>query len=135
MAPSEEIRIPQKPPMVMVDRLILATPTETVTAFVIRPGNVFVENGRFTEPGLIENMAQTAAAGSGARQEPGSEPRKGFIGGIRDLVIRQLPATGDEILTRVKVEHTVMDASVVQAEVRLNNEMIASCGMKIFLMP
>jgi predicted hotdog family 3-hydroxylacyl-ACP dehydratase len=119
--------------MVMVDRLLLAAGNETVTAFVIRPENVFVEDGFFTEPGLIENMAQTAAAGSGARQDPGAKPRTGFIGGIRDLVIYELPATGDEIITKVTVEHTVMDASVVEAEVLLNGMIIAKCNLKIFL--
>jgi len=133
MASSEEIKIPQKPPMVMVERLLLASGSETITSFTIRPGNVFTADGRFTEPGLIENMAQTAAAGSGAMQEAGSAPRTGFIGGIRDLLITELPEVGDEIITRVTVEHTVMDASVVQAEVRLNSRLIASCGMKIFL--
>ncbi len=133
MASSEEIRIPQKPPMVMVDRLLYAGGNETVAAFVIQPGNVFVSGGRFTEPGLIENMAQTAAAGAGARQEPGTPPRTGFIGGIRDLVIKELPVVGSEIITKVIVEHTVMDASVVQAEVRSGERLIASCNMKIFL--
>jgi predicted hotdog family 3-hydroxylacyl-ACP dehydratase len=134
MAPSEKINIPQKPPMVMVDRLIRSEGTETVTAFMIRPDNVFLENGKLTEAGLIENMAQTAAAGSGSKpEEAGREPRTGFIGGIKDLAINKLPCTGEEIVTRATVEHSVLDATVVRAEVRLNERVIAGCEMKIFL--
>jgi predicted hotdog family 3-hydroxylacyl-ACP dehydratase len=136
MAPSEEINIPQKPPMVMVDRILVAGGAETVTSFSVRQDNVFVENGCLAEPGLIENMAQTAAAGTGATGPAGSQPpRIGFIGGIKDLVINCLPKVGEEIVTRVKVEHTVMDASVIKAEVISGERVIASCEMKIFLQP
>lgn len=134
MASSEEINIPQKPPMVMVDRLIRTDGRETVTSFVIRSDNVFVENGRLAEPGLIENMAQTAAAGTGAAgQGPDARPRTGFIGAIKDLKIVSLPAVGEEITTCVTVEHTVMDASVINAVVSNGQQVIATCGMKIFL--
>lgn len=119
--------------MVMVDRLIRAEGTETVTAFMVRPDNVFVEDGKMKEPGLIENMAQTAAAGAGAGQ-PDAEPRTGFIGSIRNLLISDLPEVGSEIITRVTVEHAVMNASVVQAEAKLGENVVASCEMKIFLM-
>jgi predicted hotdog family 3-hydroxylacyl-ACP dehydratase len=134
MAPSEEINIPQKPPMVMVDRLLRAEGTETVTSLYIRKENVFIDRGRLSEAGLIENMAQTAAAGTGASTDgAGQEPRTGFIGGIKDLKISELPAIGEEIITRVTVEHTVFDANVVRAEITLNRNVIAACEMKIFL--
>ena len=67
MALPQEINIPQKPPMVMVDRLTGVVDNVTTTNFLIRDDNIFCEKGEFREPGLIENMAQTAAAGTGAR--------------------------------------------------------------------
>lgn len=134
MAPFEEINIPQKPPMVMVDRLVEVVDKMTVTTFLIREDNVFCEGGAFREPGLIENMAQTAAAGVGSR--PGMEADKapvGFIGGIRNLKIFDLPKVGQEIITRVTVLHEIFDATIVQGEVFLNNKLIAACELKIFL--
>jgi len=120
--------------MVMVDRVIRSEGSQTVTAFLIRPDNVFLENGKLAEAGLIENMAQTAAAGTGASpEESGKEPRTGFIGGIKDLTINKLPCTGEEIVTLAVVEHSVLDAKVVRAEVRLNEKVIAGCEIKIFL--
>jgi predicted hotdog family 3-hydroxylacyl-ACP dehydratase len=134
MAPSEEINIPQKPPMVMVDRLVEVAGLTTVTTFLIREDNVFCENGKFREPGLIENMAQTAAAGVGSKPgHAGKEAPLGFIGGIRNLVIHHLPAAGEEITTRVTVLHEVFDATIVQGEVFLNDRLIAGCELKIFL--
>jgi 3-hydroxyacyl-[acyl-carrier-protein] dehydratase len=133
MASPEKINIPQAPPMIMVDELLTAEGAVTETLFAIRPENVFVENGFFTEPGLIENMAQTAAAGAGAKPgEEGKKARTGFIGGIRNLKIHSLPATGDMIRTRVTLLHTVFEASVIRAEVFKEEILLAECEMKIF---
>ena len=100
MAPSEEINIPQKPPMVMVDRIVRTEGPVTVTAFRVKGDNVFTENGFLAEPGIMENMAQTAAAGAGVlARENGQAPRTGFIGAIKDLKIFRLPAVGEEMET------------------------------------
>ena len=118
----------------MVDRLVEIVDKTTVSTFLIRDENVFCENGEFLEPGLIENMAQTAAAGVGA--QPGNvnnDAPNGYIGGIRNLRITGFPMTGEEITTRVTVLHKIFDATVVQGEVFLDNQVIASCEMKIFL--
>jgi len=134
MASSEEINIPQKPPMVMVNRLVEMSGETTVTAFRITEDNVFCTNGEFREPGLIENMAQTAAAGVGAKpvNQDGKAPL-GFIGGIKNLRILAFPKAGQEITTRITVLHQVFDATIVQGEVFLEDRLIASCELKIFL--
>ena len=134
MAPSEEINIPQKPPMVMVDRLLGIVDKTTETAFLVREDNVFCINGEFREPGLIENMAQTAAAGVGAKPgNAGGKAPLGFIGGIRNLKISEFPKAGQEITTRISILHEIFDATVVQGEVFLFDQLIASCELKIFL--
>jgi predicted hotdog family 3-hydroxylacyl-ACP dehydratase len=134
MASFKEINIPQKPPMVMVDRIIEAEDKTTVTAFLIRDDNVFIEDGLFREPGLIENIAQSAAAGIAARTVSGKEkPRLGFIGAIRELIIFKLPRTGDEIITTVTVTHEILNAIVVMGQTRLKDELIAGCELRIFL--
>jgi len=136
MASFEKINIPQKPPMVMIDRIVAADDKTTVTSFVVRGENIFCEHGRFREPGLIENIAQTAAAGAGLK--PGlkeDEARVGFIGGIRNLKIHSLPKVGDELTTSVTVEHEVFDATVVNGKIFLGDQVIAECELKIFLVP
>jgi len=134
MASFEKVNIPQKPPMVMVDRLVDVVDKTTVTSFLVREDNVFCENGEFREPGLIENMAQTAAAGVGSKPgTTGGDPPLGFIGGIRDLKIYAFPKVGQEITTTVTVEHEVFDATVVKGVVHLDGALIAECELKIFL--
>lgn len=127
--------IPQKPPMVMIEKLIFADEKKTISSLTILPENIFCENGVFTEPGLIENMAQTAAAGSGFKSmSKKEEPPAGFIGGIRNLIIHSLPKTGQVIRTEIIVEHEIFDALVVTGKVFLDDRMIAGCEMKIFQM-
>ena len=134
MAPFEKINIPQKPPMGMVDRLIELSESLTVTSFLIRDDNIFYENGVFAAPGLIENMAQTAAAGAGARACNSHEKVPiGFIGGIRNLVIEKLPKAGQEIITHATILHRIFDATIVKGEVFLDEDLIASCELKIFI--
>ena len=118
----------------MVDRLLGIVDKTTETAFLVREDNVFCINGEFREPGLIENMAQTAAAGVGAKPgNAGGKAPLGFIGGIRNLKIDGFPRAGQEIITRVTVLHEVFDATIVQGEVFLEGRLIAGCELKIFL--
>ena len=54
--------IPQRPPFVMIDRLVSSDKVYSVTELEVRPDNLFVDNGRMTAAGLVENIAQTCAA-------------------------------------------------------------------------
>ncbi|MCX6240423.1 MAG: 3-hydroxyacyl-ACP dehydratase [Bacteroidetes bacterium] len=134
MASFKEINIPQKPPMVMVDRIIGISGKKTVTTFLIRDDNVFLEDGFFREPGLIENIAQSAAAGiASVTLNADEEPKTGFIGAIRELKIFKLPKSGDEIRTTVTVTHEILNATVVAGQIILHDELIAECELRIFL--
>jgi len=134
MASFKEINIPQKPPMVMVDKLCRVEERIIETTFQITNENVFCDKGIFNEAGLVENMAQTAAAGIGSRTVlTGKTPPIGVIGGIRNLKVLRFPVSGNQLTTRITIEHEVFDASVVKGEVFLEGEMIATCQLKIFL--
>jgi len=126
--------IPQAEPFVMIDEVLQADDTLSQTRFTIRDGHLFVENGRFTEPGLVENMAQTAAAGSGYKtKQSGKSPVVGYIGALKNLVINELPKTGETITTEIRFIHQVMNAQIVQGKVTKDGREIASCELKIFL--
>lgn len=126
--------IPQAAPFEMIDELISATETATQTRFTVREGHLFVSDGAFTEPGLIENMAQTAAAGTGFyAAEQGKAAPVGFIGAIKNFEVHQLPKTGETIISETKMVTQIMNAHIVQATVRLQDDVIASAEFKIFL--
>lgn len=127
--------IPQAAPFVMIDKLVLADENQTICQLTINDDNIFVdETDQFAEAGLIENMAQTAAAGTGFKAEANhTAPPVGFIGQIKNLEIARLPHVGDTIETTVTQLHQVMQAMIVLAEIKLNNETIAKGEYKIFL--
>ena len=125
--------IPQRPPFVMVGDVLQADVALSRTSFEITADNIFVKDNLFTEPGLVENMAQTAAAGTGYRyKQAGTVVPVGFIGAIKGLKIFSLPRVGDTIFTEVKITHTLLNVHVVEATVMLGEELVAKCEMKIF---
>jgi predicted hotdog family 3-hydroxylacyl-ACP dehydratase len=126
--------IPQRPPMVMIDELVRGESDSAVSSFLIMPDNIFVEDGKFTEPGLIENIAQTAAAMVGHHCVQHKLPVPiGFIAAVKDLKIDFIPPVGSLILTKVKVTNTVMDVTIIGGKVELAEEVICSCEMKILI--
>jgi len=98
--------IPQRTPFVMVDEILEVSETSTRSKFLIRPENIFIEKGYFKEPGLVENIAQTAAARAGYIAHTENKPvRVGYIGAIKNLQVFFFPKTGDELITEIIIEH------------------------------
>jgi len=126
--------IPQRPPMVMVDSLVEATEKRIVSRFTILKGNVFVEENVLKEPGIVENIAQTAAAGVGYKQVTQKLPVKlGFIAAIKNLKIYSLPDLNNQLETIVEVVNEVMDVTIVQGTVMVSGNKIAECELRIFV--
>ena len=127
--------IPQAAPFEMIDRLTAAGDHDSHSQLTIREDNIFVVNGFFTEPGLIENMAQTAAAGIGyqAMKEQQDKPPLGFIGQIKNLSIYHLPEVGSRISTEIIVETALLNVKVLKGKVSIGQQLIAEGSFKVFV--
>lgn len=126
--------IPQRHPFVMISNIISSNSSLTKTNFKILDNNIFVRDGILTEPALIENMAQTAAAGVGYQFQLKNEPiPNGFIGAIKYLQINNLPHVGETIETSVSILQEILGVTLIQAVIHLNKVEIASCEMKIVI--
>lgn len=126
--------IPQRPPFVMVDKVLSFSETGFSTGFNIKADNIFTENGLFCEPGLVENIAQTAAARAGYVSKAESQPvQVGYIGAVNNLEVYALPKTGDELITEITIENQIFDVTLISGKITCNNETIAQCKMKIFI--
>ncbi|WP_143307871.1 3-hydroxyacyl-ACP dehydratase [Chitinophaga vietnamensis] len=128
--------IPQRTPIVMVSGILEVDGPVTRTALAIAPDNVFVENGVLMPPGLMENIAQTAAARIGyiSRQQNAPVPL-GFIGAVKDLEIFELPPAGATIETVTEIGSEVFNATMVTGKVLYQGKVMARCEMKIFTNP
>ena len=117
--------LPQRPPFVMVDHLVDYSETQTTCELTIRKDNVFCENGEFAAAGLIEHIAQTCAA------------RLGYYNkyvlkvGVRLGFIVRLPREGETLNTTIVVMQEIFDVTLVNAEVRVGTEVIATTRLKI----
>lgn len=130
--------IPQRPPMVMVDTLYSADAATALTGLTIRQDNIFLTTVGgslvFTEPGLIEHIAQSAAAFAGyGYYMQGEPPKLGFIGEIKKCKIYCLPAVGSALKTSLTVLGEAGGVTLMQARTTLDETLVAECQMKIFI--
>ena len=125
--------LPQRPPFVMVDHLTDYSETQSSCCLLVRPDNIFLENGCLAPAGLIEHIAQTCAARLGYynRYILKSGVRLGFIGEVKDFSILRQPREGELIETTVTVMQEIFDVTLVTAEVRVGTEVIVTTRLKI----
>jgi predicted hotdog family 3-hydroxylacyl-ACP dehydratase len=126
--------IPQKPPFVMIDELLFSDEILTRCSFQVTKENIFTENNEFSEAGLMENIAQTAAAGAGNISQLKNEiPSLGYIGAVKNFEIFSLPKVNDKLITEIKILEKIFDVTVIEGKIFRHEELVASCEMKIFI--
>lgn len=127
--------IPQRPPFVLIDSLLEHQEGHYTTGYTVPMEHVMVSNGQLTAEGMIENMAQSAAAGVGYlyRKVKGQDPPLGYIGAVGKLKVHGTAGAGSRITTKVETKHKVMNAEAIEAQVFLEDTLLAQCEMKIFL--
>jgi 3-hydroxymyristoyl/3-hydroxydecanoyl-(acyl carrier protein) dehydratase len=130
--------LPQRHPMVMIDGLLSCSESHAVSRMIIKDDNLFVQHERFMAPGLMENMAQTAAARTGylmknQQNRTNKKPPVGVIGSIKNFRIYFEPASGSELITAITVEHEVMQALVVKGMAKVNGKLAAEGDLQIFI--
>ncbi|MBP5365225.1 MAG: beta-hydroxyacyl-ACP dehydratase [Bacteroidales bacterium] len=132
----EEIKklLNQRAPILMVDTLYEVSDNGATTGLTIEADNFFNLDGQFTEPGLIEHMAQSASAfvGYNAIKSNSSAAPVGYIGEIKNFKLAgRLPKAGDKLLTTVTVQSVVMNITLFTAETKTGDTTVASCQMKL----
>jgi predicted hotdog family 3-hydroxylacyl-ACP dehydratase len=126
--------IPQRAPFVMITELMDVREQSATSSFRILEDNIFVKDGQFQESGLIENIAQTAAAMSGYKaKKSGKAAEIGFLGGVKNLRIYYLPAVDTNLATEVTLENQVMNVNLLKGFIRQEDKLVAECEMKVFL--
>jgi predicted hotdog family 3-hydroxylacyl-ACP dehydratase len=124
--------IPQRPPMVLIDRLTYSDETSASGCLFIEKSNVFSGNGFLQEGGLIEFIAQTAAAFDGYRRlSQQKEVKPGFIGSVKNLTVHILPEINTEIQSEIIVDSELLGYTLITGKIYQNNLVIAECEMRI----
>src|SRR6476646_5602171 len=102
--------IPQRPPFVMIDKLLMINEKGATSIFKISEKNLFLSDGFLAEAALIENIAQTAAARMGYISLKEDKPAPvGYLGAVQNF-----------------------NVLIISGKIICNKKNIASCNMKIF---
>ena len=116
----------------MVGELVFADDSAARTRFVVGADNPMIHRGRFTAGGLLENIAQTVAAGAGYMAlRAGVSVAPGHIVSVSRFSVSSLPLPGDELLTEITIRTRIPDIIVISGQVSCNAVEIATCEMKI----
>lgn len=127
--------LPQQEPFVMVGRLVYFDAVRTMCETDIKADNIFVEDGRLSASGMIENIAQACAVRIGYFNKYilKKAVRKGVVGAIRNLEVSGLPEVGQQIVTIVNVVEEVFGMTLVSAVIKQGSRTLVTTEMKIAL--
>jgi len=118
----------------MVDKLVYCDDNRARTNFLVQEGNILVEDGVLVEAGLVENIAQTAAARSGYLSKIEKKILHiGYIGDVKNLEIASLPKINALLETEITIKNQIFDITVISGKVMCGNKILAQCEMKIFI--
>ena len=124
--------IPQRPPFMMVDKILSCDDTDAVTEFFLRQDNILLDDNKLSSAGIVENMAQSCAARMGCVNLLHNRPIKlGFIGEIKNLKIYRQPMLNDHLITEVHILMDVFDMTLASVCTKVNGEVIAEARMKL----
>lgn len=124
--------IPQRPPFVMVDRLVSCSFDDAATEFAVRQDNILVDDNKLSATGLMENMAQSCAARLGwLNTNSGKGVQIGVIGEIRNCKFFRQPNVGELLTTKVHIIEDLGIITLATVSVFSGEEEVASCRIKI----
>lgn len=125
--------LPQQPPFRFVDSLEEYTAELARIRFTPEEGkNLLMEDGCLSAAGLMEHMAQCSAVRQGyySKYILHLPVKIGYIGQFRKLRINCLPKAGETLETTIRLKEVISNITLVDAEVRLGDELIATASLK-----
>lgn len=124
--------IPQRPPMMMVDRMLSCDDIDAVAELTVRPDNILLGDEGLSAPGIVENMAQSCAARMGCVDLLHGEPIKlGYIGEVRDALIIRHPQCGETLHTHIHVIEDMFNVLLADVQVESGEKIIATAQIKV----
>lgn len=127
--------LPQSPPFIMVDQLLEASPKRISTRFWVRKDNVFVEEGRLREFALIENLAQSSAAGLAFHRMSSGEISmtniEGFLVGLTQIHCFQLPEVNNCLDTVLEPLHTFGNLIQLWGQISVGQQVVLEGKIKL----
>lgn len=126
--------IPQRRPMLMIDRLVHAGEKYGEGVLLVRESNPLCLGKHLSEAGILEFIAQTAAAYTGyLRLSAKKNVVRGYIGSVKNLKIHFLPRAGDEIRAGITLHDEVLGFTIITGRIECLGNLVAECEIRILL--
>lgn len=135
--------LPHRELMLMASNMPYLDSTSVETNFDIGTNCIFLQNGKLTEPGLIENAAQSCGAivaQSYAHRNESNEiigQAIGFISAIKKIKIIDLPLVNERIVTKGMLISRFDDENfslcTVDSTTFRNDELIVACTFNFLI--
>ena len=118
--------IPHRPPMVMIESLVEASPERAVAAKTFRDGDYGLDGDMVAEPALVECVAQTVAAMQGyGRFAAGARPGIGFLAGVARFSIHFQPRRGEPLTIETQVTRRLGTMCLVTGKILREGRILA----------
>lgn len=121
--------IPQRPPFIFIDEISEVSHEHLISTFEIKADTLLCAEGYLREAGIMENIAQSAAAHIG--YESSETSSIGVIGSVKNFHIYTLPKIGQLLHTHIRIINEVFNIVFLKAEVKVQDQLIATCEMKV----
>ena len=128
-----ESLIPQRPPIKMIDVFEYEDENTGLSELSVVADNIFVEDDTMMAEGILEHVAQTAAALIGYRRKmAGMEVNIGVIGDMKHCSFdSELPKTGETIKTRIGIVSQLGNITMIESLSQVDGRTMAQCRMKL----
>lgn len=129
--------LPQRPPMLLLDRLLSCTAVEGTADAQIAAGNLFrLPDDTIHAAALFELMAQAYAAVQGYQDTLAGKPVAiGYLAGITRAAVHGAARVGDRLLVTVRQIALVTPFVRAEARIERNGETLADGELTLFIPP
>lgn len=134
--PIEQL-LPQRPPMLLLSRLLSCTSTEGTVEALLGPGHLFGQPDDTIHPAaFVELMAQAYAAVHGYQDHlAGKAPGIGYLAGVTQASVLGAARIGDQLTVNVRQTALIKPFVRARAQVVRNGETLAEGELTLFIPP
>lgn len=122
--------LPQQVPFAMVDKVVHCEKELTNCIYTPLSKNPMVIDGFFSPEGMIEMMAQCAAARASILS--GGDVRIGYIVTVKDFKCFDMVAVQTELQSELRLVNEIMQFQVFNVQVKQAEKLIAQAEIRIF---
>lgn len=130
---SIESLIPHRYPIICIDELLEVTEDYCYSVYTVPGTGIFIEDDKLCIAGVLETVAQTAAAGSGFNltQNGDQVSESLYLAGFRNVLVNGDVYSGSVLKTKIFRMSDIMNISSFRAEVKCEGTIVLNCELMV----